>query len=361
MSDRSFSSLRDSAIARAEAGDFPSAVRLFRRALLQAAQQATAAHPADGPDTAASSNPDAASRPAAATSSFPSSPSPSPSSAVRQQQVAAVHDMLAQCLMELGAEAEWEGEGGGAEVEACVEGGEGSLWQDALMHAGEAVSLRPQWVPGLLTYGRCLRNCGLLDEALRALRAAEQLLEAQRSGGSSSRSSSRSGAGALACGPCSCRRAAPAGQPSPDEAGGSSGQPPQRPAVQATPPDFERNHGQEEEEEEYGSPDAAELVADVARELEEVSELWQQQLARDVGLPGLRIRQDAGHAGGGPGRRVWECGIQLAAHLVRWSAAERAAGQVGASGASGESECGSRDSVGRGGGSAGGCTLGGGG
>lgn len=38
----------------------------------------------------------------------------------------------------------------------------------------------------------------------------------------------------------------------------------------------------------------SDLKADVAEELAEVLELWQQQLAWDVGLPGLRLQQNAG-------------------------------------------------------------------
>ncbi|KAK9824508.1 hypothetical protein WJX72_010992 [[Myrmecia] bisecta] len=52
------------------------------------------------------------------------------------------------------------------------------------------------------------------------------------------------------------------------------------------------------------------------RELPEVEELLIRQLARRVGVPGLRVQQ---HAGGryGPGCVVWDSGIVLAKYLIQ--------------------------------------------
>ncbi len=49
------------------------------------------------------------------------------------------------------------------------------------------------------------------------------------------------------------------------------------------------------------------LAGEVAEELAEVGDLWRRRVARDVGLPGLVVQQDAGGCGGGvggKGRRV---------------------------------------------------------
>ncbi|KAG2492771.1 hypothetical protein HYH03_008935 [Edaphochlamys debaryana] len=199
-----------------------------------------------------------------------------------------------------------EGTGGGPSGGAGADGGEGydgngtgggARWQEALDEAHEAVTLRPRWAPGLLTYGRCLRNCGLLDEALRALNAAAQVL-----------------------GPTHADSAGPPheapGSRTCAHGGGREYGPEDRGPTSVPDPDLDS------ESESELDPD---LAGEVASELAEVAELWGRRLARDVGLPGLRLQQDAGALGAGPGRRVWECGVLLAAHLVRGEAGARAA------------------------------------
>ncbi|KAG2438372.1 hypothetical protein HYH02_010827 [Chlamydomonas schloesseri] len=257
-----FHALRDEAVAAAEEGDWGTAVARFRAALAAAA---------------------------AAAGSGPADPAPASDSTADARQVlllpeeeyAAVHDMLAQCLMALAMEApaaETSFAGNKQEGAAVVPGGGGEhdLWQEALEHAAQATSARPNWPPALLTYGRCLRNVGLLDEALRVLNSAAEVMLSP---------SGRLGAGCSHA-PHSSAPPAPGGQ--------SAG------ASPAAAPGWD-----------------AELEAEVRAELEEVGELWARRLARQVGLPGLRLMQDAGAVlGGGPGRRVWDCSVLLAAYLV---------------------------------------------
>ncbi|GLC68190.1 hypothetical protein PLESTF_000658300 [Pleodorina starrii] len=365
-----FAALRDLAVALAEAGDFLQAAQRFRDALAAAsrlpgppADAVAAAAATTGAGGAAAAGPPGA-PPAfgglaagagaargpglglgcghshsrghgqghgqAAASQLAADDGP-------RRELAAAHDMLAQCLMQLAIE-EVEGGGGAAaaagrgrglelaggrceggpgereEGEAAVEmeaAREADLWEEALRSSAEACRLLPRWVPARLTYARCLRNCGFLDEALRELNGAMQILDANRAairaGSSEPSTDAAVAAGATSAGSAGLEAEANATA----KAGAALGAAAED-SLQLDPKWDAAKHPAPE----FGLPDLA-LEAEVADELSEVSELWQQRLARDVGLPGLRIRQDAGVLGEGPGRRVWECGVLLAAYLVQ--------------------------------------------
>ncbi|EFJ45330.1 hypothetical protein VOLCADRAFT_94437 [Volvox carteri f. nagariensis] len=265
-----------------------------------------------------------------------------------RQKVAEVHDMLAQCLMDIAVTAEVE-EGEANEADAMARAGNTeaeaglaveqlqmpalAVWEEALYHAAEACRLSPQWVPARLTYGRCLRNCGLLEEALRELNSAVQILEGNRcASGRGEPSASRLAMTVESGAKVAATAAEPYLTPLPGEPSAvrlSCGRYHQH---QPVPEALAAREGTLVPYE-YGDAGPCTtdsdrdlgLMAEVVEELAEVSELWQQRLARHVGLRGLQVQQNAGLVGEGPGRRVWECGIVLAAYLVRCMAPSRLA------------------------------------
>ncbi|PNW76246.1 hypothetical protein CHLRE_12g542200v5 [Chlamydomonas reinhardtii] len=184
--------------------------------------------------------------------------------------------MLAQCLMSMDMEpAARDSAPAGA---ADGGGGEEALWQAALNHASKSTSTRPDWPPALLTYGRCLRNVGLSDEALRALNNAAEWVQPD-------------GLGRPQGGRCTH---APRPQWPPGSPNGH---------VHACPADASSRPPVDWD---------VEVEAEVREELQEVRQLWAQRLARQVGLPGLRLMQDEGTLGGGQAARAASLGVPCA-------------------------------------------------
>lgn len=186
---------------------------------------------------------------------------------------AAVHEMLAQCRMELG-----DDEGA---YEAAV----------------AAVQLRPGWRAALLTLGRAARNTGRLREAAAAL-------------------SSYLDEDGTAAAAGSATQAAAVGGRTTEGKGEVGEQHPQH-----------AQHAQQQQSEE-DVEEAAAVAAAVQQELEEVKRLLQLQLGHQLGLPGLRLPQQHG-GGAGPAGVAWEAGALLAWFLVQQARQAGGAGEAG--------------------------------
>ncbi|GLI64649.1 hypothetical protein VaNZ11_007976, partial [Volvox africanus] len=307
--------LRDLAVTLAEAGDFHGAVRHFRDAL-----------------TVIRTDPDA---------------SPSP------RDLAAIHDMLAQCLMEVAVLAEEEGsgveggEGGKGAVRALGKEVERARWEEALHHAAEACRLSPR-IFDMARSTACTAPTVGGNQHYSASRAAAELSErevrltahlgaATATATAAQMATICTTAAESAVMNVSSLEARPTGKP-------FHGSDYSHHNCSANHLNCHNYHDLDVSEqitqpltnsvkEEIATdpnldPD---LESELAAELREVSELWQERLAREVGLPGLRMQQNAGVIGEGPGRRLWECGVLLASYIVRHAALQGAvAGTAGA-------------------------------